>query len=263
MYFIYFSYDLNSKHFPKEIVKWIIALLREVGVSLLGLLGAYLLFDIVFVKINRAEKEILDKRNNSKKELIDFSTKYGKLNLKDKNYNKIRQAEFNEICFRYDNDFTDLYFPKHINLSYLNLSNIDFSRSRFPYANFSNCKISGDTNFSEMMAPGADFSESEIINTNFSNSRLRSGNFTNAILTNLSFKEAFLARANFSGTHLKGGNYQNISVYDEDSVDKSIQLNGGVIFSKETKFEKSEGDIKHYSCNGDTPKFYDIVLSWK
>jgi hypothetical protein len=95
-----------------------------------------------------------------------------------------------------------------INLSYVNLTDVNFKNLYAPSANFSNA-ILHRAKITKSMVHGADFTNAKLGASDLSNSELLNANFENAELDHTNLTGANLSAANFKGARLTGSDLTN------------------------------------------------------
>ena len=89
-------------------------------------------------------------------------------------------------------------FLEKADLSYSELTNVDFSGADLSKVNFKNAKMSHTI-----------LRNSILINADFTRAFLREADFRNAAMSNVKFKEAILRYANFSGANLHSADFED------------------------------------------------------
>ena len=141
---------------------------------------------------------------------------------------------------KHEKTFIDLIKIQNlgINLRNRDLSNANFSGSKFPSGNFSGSKLEY-TDFKGTLLQNAQFDNTKLINTNFREADLQSANFSDseiidtifpqAKLQNAYFTKTKIYKSNFSSSEIQGAMFYKVDISETNF--SSSHLQGSVLIS--------------------------------
>ncbi|WP_459211851.1 pentapeptide repeat-containing protein [Aquimarina rhabdastrellae] len=220
--------------------------------------------DRQYRKISDEElKEALDK-NDQESELLKKNIlrdrKVARIINRVMIRNKITNTDFSNILEQHGKWLnSNGEIGKQGNLSFLDLSGLDFSdlnlskinleRAKLDFINFERTNLSG-ANLKETVIDNAKFIDTILINTNFEKSELINSDLSRAVLINANLKDGIFEGTNFKdadleGVKLDGADYTIDQLYEAKNVSKKYLSSNDIEFESKHRINELQEKLKN------------------